>query len=114
MSDALKISLLLKNPKIKKTSKFPLSTRDINIVVNKSVAYQEVESLIAIGAIKHLTSFSLINTFEGKDIPKDFISMTLRFVFQSNKKSLSESDINGSMQNLFKLLQRKLNAKIRS
>ena len=109
-----KISLLLKNPKIKKTSKFPLSTRDINIVINKFVAYQEVESLIAGGAIKHLASFSLINTFEGKDIPKGFISMTLRFVFQSNKQSLLESDINGSMQNLFKLLVKKLNAKIRS
>ena len=109
-----KISLIFKNPKIKKTSKFPLSTRDINIVLNKSVAYQEAESLIAESAIKNLTSFSLINTFEGKDIPKGFISMTLRFVFQSNKQSLHESDINGSMQNLFKLLEKKLNAKIRS
>ena len=109
-----KISLIFKNPKIKKTSKFPLSTRDINIVLNKSVAYQEIESLIAGNAIKHLASFSLINTFEGKDIPKGFISMTLRFVFQSNKQSLHESDINGSMQNLIKLLEKKLNAKIRS
>ena len=108
------ISIVASNPKIKKTSKFPLSTRDINIVLNKSVAYQEAESLIAESAIKNLASFSLINTFEGKDIPKGFISMTLRFVFQSNKQSLLESDINGSMQNLFKLLQRKLNAKIRS
>ena len=109
-----KISLLFKNPKIKKTSKFPLSTRDINIVINKSFAYQEVESLIAGAAIKHLVSFSLINTFEGKNISKGFISMTLRFVFQSNKKSLLESEVNGSMQNLFKLFEKKLNAKIRS
>ena len=65
-----KISLFLKNPKIKKTSKFPQSSRDINIILDKSIAYQEVESLIAQGAIKHLTSFKLINTFEGKDIPK--------------------------------------------
>ena len=79
-----KISLFLKNPKIKKTSKFPLSSRDINIILDKSIAYQEVESLISQGAIKHLTSFNLINTFEGKDIPKGSVSMTLRFIFQSN------------------------------
>ncbi len=109
-----KISLIFKNPKIQKTSKFPLSSRDINIVINKSVAYQEVESLIASGKIKHLASFSLISTFEGKDIPKDSVSMTLRFIFQSNKQSLLESEINESIQNLFRILEKKLNAKIRS
>ena len=109
-----KISLVFKNPKIKKTSKFPLSSRDINIILDKSITYQEVESLIAQGAIKHLTSFNLINTFEGKDIPKGSVSMTLRFIFQSNAKSLQESEINGSIQMILKLLEKRLNAKIRS
>ena len=108
------ISIVASNPKIKKTSKFPLSTRDINIVIDKSIAYKEVEDVIVKGAIKHLNSFSLINTFEGKDIPKGFISMTLRVVFQSNVKSLSESDINGSMQMTLKLLEKRLNGEIRS
>jgi len=108
------ISLFLKNPKIKKTSKFPLSSRDINIILDKSITYHEVESLISQGAIKHLTSFNLINTFEGKDIPKGTISMTLRFIFQSNSKSLLESEINESIQMILKLLEKRLNAKIRS
>ena len=109
-----KIPLVSSNPKIKKTSKFPLSAQDINIVIDKSIPYKEIEKVIVNGAIKFLTSFSLINTFEGKDIPKDSVSMTLRVVFQSNIKSLSESDINGSMQMTMKLLEKKLNAKIRS
>ena len=109
-----KISLIFKNPEIIKTSKFPLSTRDINIVIEKSIVYQEVENLIAQGAIKYLASFHLINTFEGKDIPKGFLSMTLRFTFQSSTKSLLESEINKSMQKLLKLLEKRLNAKIRS
>ena len=109
-----KILLFSANPKILKTSKFPISTRDINIVIDQSVSYKEVETLISQGIIKHLVSFSLVNTFAGKDIPKGSISMTLRVVFQSNVKSLSESDINGSMQKTFKLLEKRLNAKIRS
>ena len=108
------MSLLLKNPKIKKTSKFPLSSRDINIILDKSITYHEVESVISQGAIKHLTSFNLINTFEGKDIPKGSVSMTLRFIFQSNSKSLLESEINKSFQMILKLLEKRLNAKIRS
>ncbi len=109
-----KISIVSKNPEIKKTSKFPLSNRDINVVIKKSVAFHNVENLIARGKIKYLASFSLINTFAGKDIPEGFISITLRLVFQSNTKSLLESEINGSMQNLFKLLEKNMNAKIRS
>ena len=70
--------------------------------------------MIAQGAIKHLKSFNLINTFEGKDIPQGSVSMTLRFVFQSNHKSLLESEINGSIQMILKLLEKRLNAKIRS
>ena len=109
-----KISLVSSNPKIKKTSKFPLSNRDINIVIDKSIAYKDVENFIAKGAIRFLTSYSLINTFEGKDIPKGFVSMTLRFTFQSNTKSLLETEINGSIQKILKLLEKRLNAKIRS
>ena len=101
-----KISLSSVNPKIVKTSKFPLSTRDINIVIDKSIAYEEVENSISQGAIKHLISFNLINTFEGKGIPKGSVSMTLRFTFQSNTKSLLESEINSSMQMMLKLLEK--------
>ena len=109
-----KISLLNKNPKIKKTSKFPLSTRDINIVIDKSVAYQKVESLIAKGPIKHLASFNLINTFEGKDIPKGSISMTFRFIFQSNSMSLTESDISLSMNHITEILIKSFQVSVRA
>ncbi|MDA8655710.1 phenylalanine--tRNA ligase subunit beta [Gammaproteobacteria bacterium] len=102
------------NPKIVKTSKFPLSTRDINIVINKSISYEEVKSLISLARTKHLVSFNLMDIFEGKDIPKGFVSMTLRFTFQSKTKSLLESEINSSMQMMLKLLEKRLNAKIRS
>ncbi len=109
-----KISLAFTNPKIKKTSKFPLSTRDINIVIDKSVSYEEIEILLNTEKIKFLNSYSLINTFEGKDIPKGSVSMTFRFVFQSNAKSLLEADIKDSMQIIWNLLEKRLNAKIRS
>ena len=107
------ISLDSDSPKIKKTSKFPLSARDINIVIDNSISFKEIEELIKKESIKFLTSYSLINTFEGKDIPKSFVSMTLRFTFQSNVKSLLESDINDSMQKILRLFKKRLNAKIR-
>ena len=108
------ISLDTDNPKIKKTSKFPLSTRDINLVIDQSISFKEIEELINKAKIKFLSSYSLVNTFEGKEIPKGSISMTLRFIFQSNVKSLLESEVNDAMQKILKLFEKKLNAKIRS
>ncbi len=107
------ISLFSKNPQIKKISKFPLSTRDINILIDKSIAYQEIESLIVQGKIKYLVSFNLMNTFEGNDIPKGSISMTLRFIFQSNEKSLLDSEISRGTNKVIELLKKNLKIHIR-
>ena len=109
-----KIPSYFKSSKIKKTSKFPLSTRDINIVIDQSVPYQEVETLIASEEINHLTAYSLINTFEGKDIPKGCVSMTLRFTFQSVRRSLTDSDISSSMEKVLQILSKTFAVKIRA
>ena len=100
--------------KLRQSSKFPLSARDINIIISKSHVYSEIESVLLRGKIKYLNSFNLINTFEGKEIPHGFISMTLRFVFQSNTKSLLESEVSESMEAALKLLEKAMKAQIRS
>ena len=103
-----------KNIKLIPTSKFPLSTRDMNILISKSIEYAEIDRILAKGKIKFLNAFSLTNTFEGKGIPNGFISMTFRFTFQSNNKSLTESEINDSMDHAFNLLSKAVKAEIRT
>ncbi len=109
-----KISNKQKVIKLKPSGKFPLSSRDMNILISKYNKYAEVESILLKGRIKFLHTFTLINTFEGKGISDGSISMTLRFIFQSPVKSLKESEINASMDHAFRLLQKSLNAEIRS
>jgi phenylalanyl-tRNA synthetase beta chain len=109
-----KISFNSKQNLIHLTSKFPLSTKDMNIIISKSNTYSEIENILTAGKINHLSTFNLVNTYEGKDIETDSVSMTLRFVFQSKTKSLLESEINNSMKQAFQLLKRGLKAKIRS
>jgi len=58
------------NLKIAKTSKFPISTRDINIVIDKSIPYKEVESLISQVAINHLVSFNLLIFLKERIFPR--------------------------------------------
>jgi len=100
--------------KLKSVSKFPSSSRDLNILINQSYSYAEIEAVLLNSKIKFLRSLALANTFEGKDIPDGSISMTLRFTFQSPAKSLQESEINASMDQALRLLNKALKAKIRS
>ena len=101
-------------PKLKPVSKFPSSSRDLNILVDKSYSYAEIERVLLNGKIKFLHTLALANTFEGPGISDGSISLTLRFMFQSPVKSLQESEINASMDYAFNLLHKALSVTIRS
>jgi len=109
-----KISTKSSTLKLKPVSKFPSSSRDLNILINQSYSYAEIETVLLNSKIQFLHILALANTFEGKGIPDGFISMTLRFMFQSPVKSLKESEINTSMDKAFHLLNKGFKAKIRS
>ena len=109
-----KISTKSSTLKLKPVSKFPSSSRDLNILINQSYSYAEIETVLLNSKIQFLHSLGLANTFEGKGIPDGSISMTLRFMFQSSVKSLKDSEINTSMDKAFHLLNKAFKAKIRS
>ena len=87
-------------------SKFPSSSRDLNILISQSYSYAEIETVLLNSKIQFLHILALANTFEGKGIPDGSISMTLRFMFQSSVKSLTESEISTSMDKAFHLLNK--------
>ena len=106
------INEIFKPIKLKKLSKFPLSARDLNIIVNNAIHYRLIENAITSLKLKNLKSMALIDTFSGKGIPQDSISMTIRFVYQSNTRSLLDSDVSLSMEKIVKIMSKSFKAKI--
>jgi phenylalanyl-tRNA synthetase beta chain len=104
------------NFKIDKFSKFPSSSRDINIIIPKSFNYGEIEEKLSksIKKIKYVAAFQLVNIFEGKGIPAGYLSMTLRFTFQSNIKSLLDSEVSSGMEQISIILKDSFKAETRS
>lgn len=111
-----KISEDILGMKIIQLSKFPSSTRDINMIINKSYNYGELEAKLSqiINKIQYIKTFELINVFEGKGIPAGFISITIRFIFQSNSKSLQDHEISSGIRHVSIALKESFNIKIRS
>ncbi|HFB67335.1 MAG TPA: phenylalanine--tRNA ligase subunit beta, partial [Calditrichae bacterium] len=93
--------------------RFPFVERDLAVVVDADV---EAEKLIAaaqkVGG-KYLQSISVFDVYRGKQVPEGKKSVALRFVFQSRERTLTEEEINKTMDTIFRQLQKEFGATLR-
>ncbi len=93
--------------------RFPFVERDLAVVVDAAV---EAEKLIA--SAKHvggpfLQSVSVFDVYRGKQVPEGKKSVALRFVFQSKDRTLTEDEINQTMDAIFRRLEKEFGATLR-
>ncbi|HIH2762270.1 MAG TPA: phenylalanine--tRNA ligase subunit beta-related protein [Candidatus Azoamicus sp.] len=72
-------------------SKFPKIKRDISIILNKKETYSNLKKYITNLNIKDLKEIKFMNVFE---IDNNNKSINIRLVFQNNKKTLTDNEIN--------------------
>lgn len=94
--------------------KYPVSKRDINIVVPKTVFVKDIEKIISGTATPHLKSFNIRDIYEGKRLPEDKKSVTIGLVIGSDEKTLSEEEISENQNALISVLEKKTGGKLRS
>ncbi|MDR0953691.1 MAG: phenylalanine--tRNA ligase subunit beta [Elusimicrobiota bacterium] len=97
--------------KAKDISVYPSSTRDLSLVLDDSATFSQVEA--AILEIGQGVKFALIDLYQGKNLPEGKKSITLRFEFSSNEKTLTDKEINLAIETILKTLTQKLNATLR-
>ncbi|MCD4773412.1 MAG: phenylalanine--tRNA ligase subunit beta, partial [Bacteroidales bacterium] len=96
----------------KKVSKFPAVKRDLALLINKNVTFDEIEK-IAFQTDRHLLkSIKLFDVFEGDKIGKDKKSYAVSFILQNPEKTLNDKIIDKTMNKFIKVFEEKLNAKI--
>lgn len=94
-------------------TKYPSVMRDLSLLVSSEKRFSEVMSVISASAPKYLDDIDLIDFFENEKLGAHRYSLTLRLVFQSREKTLTESEVNREMKKITKVLVDKLNAEIR-
>jgi phenylalanyl-tRNA synthetase beta chain len=102
-----------KNISYKEVSKFPVVQRDLAIILDKSIAYAEVENAIKENKIVALKSTKLFDIFESDKLGKDKRSMAINFSFSDDTKTLEDADTEMMMQKIITNLEKKLQAEIR-
>lgn len=94
-------------------SKFPPVSRDLALLLDKSIEFAQVEQVAYNTEKKLLRKVELFDVYEGENLEAGKKSYAVNFVLQDETKTLNEKQIEKVMSNLIANLQSKLNAKLR-
>jgi phenylalanyl-tRNA synthetase beta chain len=113
----LDTALLFKhaNPKlvIQEVTKFPEVRRDLSLVIDKNVSYDEIRKLIRETEGKLITNLVAFDVYEGDKVPEGKKAYALAFTLQDESKTLTDEVIDRTMDKLMSVLETKLGAVIR-
>ncbi len=104
---------LARNIQYQKVSVYPAVERDLSFIIDSHVAYDQIEESINKNAGKSLVYSGLYDIYEGKSIASGKKSLTFRLVFQNNKRTLTEKEIDKDFQRILKGLEDAYNATLR-
>ncbi len=100
-------------PKSKELPKFPAVTRDLAIVVDKTVPAGHVEKLIKQRGGKLLESCSLFDCYEGTQLPEGKKSLAYSLSFRTAEGTLTDEDVSKPMKKILNGLETMLGAELR-
>jgi phenylalanyl-tRNA synthetase beta chain len=97
----------------KEISKFPTVQRDLALVVDKVVAYQQIESATKSAKLNKLKSVNLFDIFESEKLGANKKSMAVSFTFLDEEKTMTDSEIDAMMNKLIGTYEKELGAEVR-
>lgn len=97
----------------KELNKFPEVERDLALLLDKKITYEEVEKLAFKTEKKLLKSVNLFDVYEGKNLDEGKKSYAVRFILSHPDKTLTNDEINQVMDKLIKTYEKELGASLR-
>jgi len=93
--------------------KFPAVSRDLALLVDKSVEFAQIEAIAYQTERKLLREVRLFDVYEGKNLPAGKKSYAVNFILQDETKTLNDRAIDAIMQKLIQNLTKQLGAELR-
>ena len=105
-----KIPYTLKTAKA--ASKYQASHRDLSIIMPKDMKFEKLKAVINDNASAELINFYPVDTYSDESLGEN-ISLSIRFILQSNEKTLEEEDITSAMDSILNALDKNLGIGLR-
>lgn len=100
--------------KLAEIPKFPGSTRDLALLLDKDIKYFDLYKAAFETEKKLLQSVNLFDVYEGKNLPEGKKSYALNFFLQDENKTLTDQDIDKVMKKLLDRFSTQFHAELRN
>jgi len=97
----------------KSVVKYPSVNRDISFIGDKSIAFEKIKEIIEKLRLPHLEKFTLYDRFSGAVVPKDKVSISLRFVFRHPQRTLHADEVDVLQEKIIAALRARHNFQLR-
>lgn len=94
-------------------SKYPAVKRDLALLLDKGVLFEDVEKAAYKAERKLLKQVALFDVYEGKNLPEGKKSYAVNFILQDNEKTLTDKQIDAIMKKILSQLEADLGAQLR-
>ncbi len=103
------------NPKfdMKEVPKFPEVKRDLSLVLDRSVTFDDIREVVGASGKNLITDVTLFDVYEGENIPKGKKAYALGFTLLDRTKTLTDEEIDKTMNGLMAGFEKRLGAVIR-
>ncbi|CEN34721.1 phenylalanine--tRNA ligase subunit beta [Capnocytophaga cynodegmi] len=105
----------VKNHKIiyQEISKFPKVRRDLALLLDENISFNDIYKIACETEKSILKDISLFDVYQGDKLPEGKKSYAVSFTLQDINKTLTDKQIDKSMQNLLRKFEEKLGASLR-
>jgi phenylalanyl-tRNA synthetase beta chain len=100
-------------PKFQSIPRFPAATRDLALVVDRSLPYGAIRGAVAAFKNRLVESVELASLYEGDPIPPDKRSVALSVTYRSSTGSLTDQKIDAVHQRLISHICERVGADLR-
>tara|TARA_B100000959_G_scaffold191791_1_gene200491 strand:- start:464 stop:2887 length:2424 start_codon:yes stop_codon:yes gene_type:complete len=101
------------NIKYKEVSKFPEVRRDLSLLIDKSISFNDLKKIATATDSKILKSVNLFDVYEGDKLPEGKKSYALSFTMADQTKTLTDKHVDKVVDKLIKSFSKEFGAEIR-
>ena len=94
-------------------SKYPEVKRDLSLVIDKNVSFEEIKAIAERVERKYIKEINVFDVYEGERIEADKKAYALSFILQDKEKTLTDKVIDKTMKKLMSAFENEVNAHIR-
>jgi phenylalanyl-tRNA synthetase beta chain len=93
-------------------SKYQAVDRNLSLLVPKNLPFKKIKTFISSFTPSELINFYPVDIFESEEL-KENLSLTVKFIYQSNEKTLTDEDVNGIEKEILEKLDSEMGVGIR-